>query len=90
MGPEAIINIQDITMKTSPTPLPQFTGDLGQMIMAGVAAAGSDGKGKDGLQGFLAKVVRDNPKLAAQMRSYARHFAAAGHGPPTIGDEEAG
>jgi hypothetical protein len=59
---------------------------LKQAIMDSVAAAGSDGKGKDGLQGFLAKLARENPQLAKDARRYARHFAETGYGPPIVSE----
>ena len=37
---------------------------LKQAILDGVASVGSDGQGKDGRQGFLAKLARENPQLA--------------------------
>ena len=59
---------------------------LKQAILDGVASVGSDGQGKDGLQGFLAKLARENPQLAKEARSYARHFAEARYGPPIVSD----
>jgi hypothetical protein len=56
---------------------------LKQVILDGIASVGSDGQGKDGLQGFLEKLARENPKIASAARSYARHFAEAGYGPPS-------
>ena len=59
---------------------------LRQAILDGVASVGSDGRGKDGLQGFLAKLARENPQLAKEARSYARQFGEAGYGPPIVSD----
>jgi hypothetical protein len=59
---------------------------LKQTILNAFSSVGSDGKGKDGLQGFLAKLARENPKLAKDARRYAGHFAEAGYGPPIVSD----
>ena len=67
-------------------PLNMTPDQLKQAIVDGVASVGSDGQGKDGLQGFLAKLARENPKLASAARSYARHFAEAGYAPPIVSD----
>lgn len=74
--------------KTTLHPLRPFTGDIKSTILGALAAAGSDGKGKDGLQGFLANVARNNPKLAKRARTYAEHFARIGYGQPISSDEE--
>jgi hypothetical protein len=76
------------TKRTVRAPLPPFTGDLKETILAAVAAVGSDGKGKDGLQGYLANMARDNPKLAKRARIFAEHFARVGYGQPISSDEE--
>jgi hypothetical protein len=67
-------------------PLNMTPEQLKQTILDGVASVGSDGQGKDGLQGYLAKIACENPKLANDARSYARHFAEAGYGPPIVSD----
>jgi hypothetical protein len=54
---------------------------LKQTILDAFESVGSDGQGKAGLQGYLAKLARDNPKLAKRAHSYAQHFAAAGYEP---------
>jgi hypothetical protein len=59
---------------------------LKQTILDAFASIGSDGEGKDGLQGYLAKIARENPNLAKDARSYARHFAEAGYGQPIVSD----
>jgi Protein of unknown function (DUF1484) len=63
---------------------------LKQTILEAFASIGLDGQGKDGLQGFLAKLARENPKLAKDARRYAEHFAAADYGPPIVSDGGAG
>jgi hypothetical protein len=63
---------------------------LKQTILNAFSSVGSDGKGKDGLRGFLAKLARENPQLAKTARRYARHFAEAGYGPPIVSDGDAG
>jgi hypothetical protein len=63
---------------------------LKQTILDAFSSVGSDGKGKDGLQGFLAKLTRENPQLAEDARSYTRHFAEAGYGPPILSDGRGG
>jgi hypothetical protein len=65
-------------------PLNMTPEQLKQTILNAFSSVGSDGKGKDGLQGFLAKLARENPQLAKDARSYARHFAEAGYGPPIV------
>jgi hypothetical protein len=55
--------------------LKPFTGDLRQAIRSGIAAAGSDGHGTGGLQGFLERLGRENPELAQRAGRYAQYFA---------------
>ena len=74
--------------RTLSPPLRPFTGDLKETILAAVAAVGSDGKGKDGLQGYLANMARNHPKLSSRARRYAEHFARVGYGQPISSDEE--
>jgi hypothetical protein len=50
--------------------------------MSVFSSIGSDGKGRDGLQGYLAKLANDHPKLAKRAKAYAQRFAAVGYGPP--------
>jgi hypothetical protein len=54
--------------------LKPFTRDLRQAVLDGFTAVGSDGKGKDCLQGYLTKMGRENPELAERARPYARYF----------------
>ena len=42
-------------------PLSMTLEQLKQAILNGVASAGSDGQGKDGLQGYLAKLAPNSP-----------------------------
>jgi hypothetical protein len=63
---------------------------LKQTILDAFASIGLDGKGKGGLQGYLAKLARENPQLAKTARRYAEHFAAAGYGSPIVSDGGAG
>ena len=59
---------------------------LKQTILDAFASIGSDGQGKDGLQGYLAKIACEKPQLAKRAHSYAQHFASAGYGPPIVSD----
>lgn len=59
---------------------------LKQTILDAFSSVGSDRRGKDGLQGYLAKIGCENPKLAKRAHSYAQHFASAGYGPPVVSE----
>jgi hypothetical protein len=76
-------NEGELSMKTpiAIKPVNMTPEQLKQAILDGVASVESDGQGKDGLQGFLAKLARENPQLAKAARSHAGHFAEAGYGP---------
>jgi hypothetical protein len=67
-------------------PLSMTLEQLKRTILDAFASIGSDGQGKDGLQGYLAKIACENPKLAKRAHSYAQHFALAGYGPPVVSE----
>jgi hypothetical protein len=67
-------------------PLSMTLEQLKRTILDAFASIGSDGQGKDGLQGYLAKIACENPKLAKRAHSYAQHFASPGYGPPVVSE----